>query len=88
MQRRNKMFLVSFYRQLPCECKEEGCPGTEDSHRVLVYDHMELVQTLQYIHQYEYQLESVSEADICVGLNSFKDFIKEQEKDKEENNGK
>jgi hypothetical protein len=87
MQRRNNMFLISFYKNIPCKCEEEGCPGTEESHRVLVFDHVELIQALQYLHEYEFRLEAVVEEDICIGLSDFKEFIKEQEKVKEENNG-
>ena len=81
------MFLCEFSKMVPCPCEEEGCPGTEESHRVLVFDESELIQLINYTREYEYHLETVIWDNVCIGLDDFKSFQAQLAKDKEENNG-
>ena len=64
------------------------CAGEKYEHErfeVLVFDYKELIETLNYLKEYEYELISVEQRWICVGLDGFKDTMTEIDSDTESN---
>lgn len=64
------MYTIEFYKD-------------EENYKIFVFDWNELMQVLNYIHEYEYELGSIHEDYMFVGLESFKDFLKDEEKGEE-----
>lgn len=62
------MYAIDFYKD-------------DESHKIFAFDWNELIQVLNYIHEYEYELESVHEDYMFLGLDSFKEFIRDEEKE-------
>ena len=64
------MFIVEFYKDSDkCDC--------EDNHRVYVYDFKELLQLLNYIDKFEYELVSVHKEPMFIGYKTFREFVKD-----------
>lgn len=61
------MFVAEFYKK-----------GKEaEFHKVFVFDYKELLQLLNYIENFDYELDSVRREYILIGYDSFKEFDKE-----------
>ena len=61
------MFIVEFYKK-----------GKDpDYHKVFVFDHNELLQLLNYIKSFEYELDSVRREYLLIGYDNFKEYDKE-----------
>lgn len=60
--------------------------GEEECNSIMVFDMEELMSVLNYIDENDYNLHSVTEDDIFLGLESFEDFkkwlIEEKKKEK------
>jgi hypothetical protein len=73
------MYIVEFYKNDRCE----DCGGPEE-YKILVFDKSELMQLLNYLSEFEYELKSVVEDFLFVGLDTFKEFIKDTQEMKKE----
>jgi len=60
------MFIVEFY----------GKGKNPEFHKVFVFDYKELLQLLNYIENFDYELDSVRREYILIGYDSFKEYDK------------
>ncbi len=61
------MFIAEFYKK----------GKDQEYHKVFVFDYKELLQLLNYIENFDYELDSVRREYILIGYDSFKEFDKE-----------